>query len=257
MKRLFFLCLVVAVASVSADSVETTAEFALDNAFANMAIRSGETIPVIRDAAWAEGGVVFTMTGAAPEVLTEGARTTLTVPTVSHCKVLRLVLEMAGASYERIFLVCDGDPNVEAVATGEFALDSRTGEVRKAREVEPLRYSSFWSKGATRPEITVNGGGCHAARRGGGRLRLGRPPPVRGGGSARRHLRVGAFRRGGAPDGDFPRSPPELDPVAAVGGRVSPLGRRTGPHSRDARPASCLLCGEYGIMMPSLFDCAI
>ena len=33
MKRLFFLCLVVAVASVSADSVETTAEFALDNAF--------------------------------------------------------------------------------------------------------------------------------------------------------------------------------------------------------------------------------
>lgn len=158
MKRLFFLCLVVAVASVSADSVETTAEFALDNAFANMAIRSGETIPVIRDAAWAEGGVVFTMTGAAPEVLTEGARTTLTVPTVSHCKVLRLVLEMAGASYERIFLVCDGDPNVEAVATGEFALDSRTGEVRKAREVEPLRYSSFWSKGATRPEITVNGG---------------------------------------------------------------------------------------------------
>ena len=158
MKRLFFLCLVVAVASVSADSVETTAEFALDNAFANMAIRSGETIPVVRDAAWAEGGVVFTMTGAAPEVLTEGARTTLTVPTVSHCKVLRLVLEMAGASYERIFLVCDGDPNVEAVAMGEFALDSRTGEVRKAREVEPLRYSSFWSKGATRPEITINGG---------------------------------------------------------------------------------------------------
>ena len=158
MKQLFFLCLVVAVASVSADSVETTAEFALDNTFANMAIRSGETIPVVRDAAWAEGGVVFTMTGAAPEVLTEGARTTLTMPTVSHCKVLRLVLEMTGASYERTVLVYDGDPNVEAVATGEFALDSRTGEVRKAREVEPLRYSSFWSKGATRPEITVNGG---------------------------------------------------------------------------------------------------
>lgn len=136
---------------------ETTAVFALDNVLASKRVRSGETVQVVRDSAWAEGGVVFSVTGQPDQLIDEGVETDFAIPDVSHFKVLTLSLTAGEEMFSYRYLAVSGDPNTEAEATAQFALDSRTGMVRKAHDVEPIAYSAFWTDGATGPEVAVNG----------------------------------------------------------------------------------------------------
>lgn len=148
-----------AVGLLEAASVETAAEFALDNVLASRRVQSGETLPVVRDAAWADGGVTFSMTGAPDEVLTAGAVESLVAPDVSHLKLFTVALRAGGEAFSYSFLVFDGSPNVAAEAAAEFPLDSRTGEVRKAKPRETIAYSCRWSDGATDPVLSFAGPG--------------------------------------------------------------------------------------------------
>lgn len=138
-----------------AASVETTADFALDNVLAARRVRSGDVVSVVRDSAWADGGVTFTMTGAADEVLTEGAATTLVLPGVSHFKVITLGLTAGAAQYSYAYLVVNGEPNMQAETTAAFPLDSRTGTVRRAGDCELITYSDRWTSSGVGPTLTV------------------------------------------------------------------------------------------------------
>lgn len=146
-----------------AATTEGTAEFSLDNVLASKRVRSGETIQVVRDASWAEGGVTFSVTGQSDQRIEEGVETDFLVPDVSHYKVLTLSLTAGQESYSYRLLAIDGEPNVEAEATVQFALDSRTGKVRRAKDVEQIVYSSFWTPDATGPEVKVNGASVELA----------------------------------------------------------------------------------------------
>lgn len=139
-----------------ASSVETTAEFALDNVLASKVVRSGETVPVIRDALWGENGVTFSMTGVPDEELTEGVLTSLLLPDVGHYKLLHLGLRISDTeSYAYTYLVLNGEPNVLADAIAEFPLDSRTGILRKAKARELITYSDQWSGDGTAASIAI------------------------------------------------------------------------------------------------------
>lgn len=138
-----------------AASVEATADFALDNVLAARRVRSGDVVPVVRDAAWADGGVTFMMTGAADEVLTEGVATTLTIPEVSHFKVITLGLTAGAAQYSYAYLVVNGEPNVQAETTAAFSLDSRTGTVRRAGDRELIAYSDRWSSNGVGQRLII------------------------------------------------------------------------------------------------------
>lgn len=140
-----------------AATTEAVVEFALDNVLATRLLHGGEKLTVVRDAAWAEGGVTFSMTGRDDEVLTEGSATEVTIPSdISHVKVFSLGLTAGDEVYSYRFLAIDGAPNVLADHAAEFPLDSRTGEVRLARPVESIVYSDRWSTGASAPVLLLN-----------------------------------------------------------------------------------------------------
>ncbi|MGN0832091.1 MAG: hypothetical protein ACI4RD_00400 [Kiritimatiellia bacterium] len=140
-----------------AATVETSAEFALDNVLASRLVRSGERVTAVRDAAWAEGGVTFTMTGKSDEVLTDGLREDVVMPAVAHLRIITLGLRAGDESYAYSYLVADGEPNRLADTAAEFPLDSRTGMLRVAKPRELLAYSTRWSAGAGAATIAIAG----------------------------------------------------------------------------------------------------
>ena len=142
--KVMVLATAVSCAAVAATATDE-AEFALDNVLATRRVRSGETVRAVRDAAWAEGGVTFSMTGTDDQVLTEGIAETVTIPQTDRIRVINLALTAGDERYCYSYLVVDGGPNVLADASAEFPLDSRTGVVRKARDLEPIAYSDRWN----------------------------------------------------------------------------------------------------------------
>ena len=172
-KRLCIAAALVAAGGFAA-TVETSAEFSLDNVLASRLVRSGDRVTAVRDAAWAEGGVTFTMTGESDEVLTTGLREDVVMPAVDHLRIITLGLKAGDGSYSYSYLVADGEPNRLADAAAEFPLDSRTGMLRVAKPRELLAYSTRWSVGAgtatiaiagpdvTQKEVSYAGEGVHA-----------------------------------------------------------------------------------------------
>lgn len=154
-----FIAVLVATGSCVAFSatVETTATFGLDNVLASRLVRSGERVTVVRDASWADEGVVFSMSGMDDEVLVTGLREDVVMPAVDHFKVITLTLQAGGASYSYAYLVADGEPNCLAEMALDFPLDSRTGALRVAQPREALAYSTRWSAEVGPVTISIRG----------------------------------------------------------------------------------------------------
>lgn len=154
-KAIAVLCAVAAASAAAAATVEAEAVFALDNVRAEKTVRSGEAVRCVRDAAWADGGVTFSMTGAADQTLTEGLAETITAPDVPHYRRLTLGLTAGNETYSWTCFVVNGEPNARAETEAAFALDAQTGAVRKAGDCERLAYSDRWADGASGPSLSV------------------------------------------------------------------------------------------------------
>lgn len=153
----------------AAVGAEASASFRLDNRSPGaLVLRTGESLDVQLSADWAGEDAAFFVNGEEVRTISSGAETYRHLfGDFGRWAYVKLEFVSGGLRYERTVQVLNGEA-VDSGSLGTFALDSRTGQVRKAKRTENIAYSSLWNEDASLPVISENGSSVFTAEAGSG-----------------------------------------------------------------------------------------
>jgi hypothetical protein len=153
----------------AAVGAEASASFRLDNRSPGaLVLRTGESLDVQLSADWAGEDAAFSVNGEEVRTISSGAETyRYLFGDFGRWAFVKLEFVSGGLRYERTVQVLNGEA-VDSGSLGTFALDSRTGQVRRAKRTENIAYSSLWNEGASLPVISENGSSVFTAEAGSG-----------------------------------------------------------------------------------------
>ena len=157
MKRMMLVLCALAVTG-SVWGAEASARLKIDNRDpAGLMLMSGDTLPVELSTAWAGDDAVLFVNGDEIRALDSGSETyALRLGDFGRWAFVTLQFVSSDLVYTRRVQILNG-AGVDAGCVKVFPLDSRTGEVRKAKKLERIACSTLWSEGAESVTVKENG----------------------------------------------------------------------------------------------------
>lgn len=154
-QMMLFLCLFAA--SRALYGAEATARIKIDNRDpARLFFMTGDALSVELSTDWAGDEGVLLVDGSEIRTISSGSETyNLKLGDFGRWAFVTLQFVSSDLVYTRQLQVLNGD-GVDLGCVKEFALDSRTGQVRRPRKIEQIAFSTLWNDGAESVTIKEN-----------------------------------------------------------------------------------------------------